>query len=306
MIGHPSKRWELAIFSTLAYIRCLYQRGSANQPRRRARMASRNADVMATQRRKSSVSPRPEWANVIAGLRQKLNLNQVGFSKRFNCSPMAVSRWERGVLEPPAQTYIELGNIAGDPSCWFFWERAGLTKADVLRVIPRLQKHLRQAQVRHLEIVRAGSAGKAAPREKLKLVAIPLLKTVAASHGERGDIHSELQEAPVESMIAAPRDWCPHPSTTTCVRVRGNSMSPLIYDGYILAVDSSQNNVGALDGKIVIAWHKDLGLTVSRLRHYDHTIVLQPENSTHESLTLSGKHKWKIIARVLWWIGKAP
>jgi SOS-response transcriptional repressor LexA len=115
-----------------------------------------------------------------------------------------------------------------------------------------------------------------------------------------------LQDAPIESMIAAPKDWCPNPSTTNCLRVHGSSMSPLINDGYILVVDFAQCIISELNGKIVIAWHEDTGLTVSRLRHYDHTIVLQSENTSYESITLSGKQKWKIVAKVLWWIGKAP
>jgi phage repressor protein C with HTH and peptisase S24 domain len=73
-----------------------------------------------------------------------------------------------------------------------------------------------------------------------------------------------LLSGPVESVIAAPKDWCPNPGHTSCLRVQGNSMTPLIQDGYILAVDSSQNDQIQLNGKIVIAWHKDTGLTVSR------------------------------------------
>lgn len=83
-------------------------------------------------------------------------------------------------------------------------------------------------------------------------------------------------------------------------------MAPLIHDGYILAVDFAQNNVSELNGKIVIAFHKDTGLSVSRLKRYDHTVVLQSENTSYESITLSARQKWKIVARVLWWIGKAP
>ena len=84
-------------------------------------------------------------------------------------------------------------------------------------------------------------------------------------------------------------------------------MAPIIYDGYLLAVDSSQTNRNELDGKIVIAWNKDAGLTVSRYRRYDHTEVLQPENSRYESVTLGkAANKWNIVARVLWWIAKAP
>jgi SOS-response transcriptional repressor LexA len=83
-------------------------------------------------------------------------------------------------------------------------------------------------------------------------------------------------------------------------------MSPLIQDGCILAVDSSQTEVSDLNGKIVIAWHRDQGLTVSRLNQFDHTIVLQSENANYDAITLSGKRKWKIVAQVLWWIGKSP
>jgi len=251
-------------------------------------------------------SPQPEWAKTIVRLRHRLGLNQVVFGDSFHCSAMAVSRWERGISEPPSHTYIELGNIAGDPLCWYFWGRAGLSREDLLRVVPRLQERLRQAQMPHLEIVSAGSGAKAKADEVLQLVAIPLLKTVAASHGEKGDDHVLLQDAPIESMIAAPKDWCPNPSTTNCLRVHGSSMSPLINDGYILVVDFAQCIISELNGKIVIAWHEDTGLTVSRLRHYDHTVVLQSENTSYESITLSGKQKWKIVAKVLWWIGKAP
>jgi SOS-response transcriptional repressor LexA len=197
-----------------------------------------------------------------------------------------------------------MGNLAGDPLCWYFWGRAGLSKEDLLRVVPRLRERLRQAQTPNLEVVSAGGGAKKA--EGLQLVAIPVLKTVAASHGEKCESEGLLHDGVVESMIAAPRAWCPSPSTTSCLRVRGSSMSPLIHDGYILAVDSAQTEISELNGKIVIAWHRDKGLTVSRLKRFDHTIVLQSENSSYESITLSGKQKWKIVAKVLWWIGKSP
>jgi SOS-response transcriptional repressor LexA len=261
---------------------------------------------MARSKLRSTTFSRPEWAKTIVQLRNRLGLNQIIFGARFHCSAMAVSRWERGISEPPSHTYIELGNIAGDPLCWYFWGRAGLNREDLLRVFPRLQARLRQAQMPHLKIVSAGSGAKANADKALQLVAIPLLRTVAAAHGEKGDDQALLQDAPVESMIAAPKDWCPHPATTSCLRVRGNSMSPLIGDGYILVVDFAQCNIGQLNGKIVIAWHQATGLTVCRLKHYDHTVVLQSENTNYESITLSGKQKWKIVAKVLWWIAKAP
>jgi SOS-response transcriptional repressor LexA len=247
---------------------------------------------------------KPEWAANISDLRQHLNLSQSVFGGRLSSSAMSVSRWERGTQEPSAGSYIELGNLAGAPVCWYFWDRAGLRNEEFIRVMPKLKKSMRRTNVINFQIANAGGGHKRP--EVAQLVAVPLVKVVAASHGENGDSVPTLHDAPVESMIAAPKDWCPNPATTTCLRVKGNSMNPLLYDGYILVADSSQTDPSKLDGKIVIAWHKDKGLTVSRLQAYDHTEVLRAENSAYESIVLNKKHSWRIVAKVLWWIGKAP
>jgi SOS-response transcriptional repressor LexA len=266
----------------------------------------RKPDGVPKRPKKPPVPNRPEWAAKISELREQLQLNQTAFGQMLQSSAMGVSRWERGAQEPPSHSYIEIGNLAGDPRCWYFWGRAGLRSEDVMKVMPGMQKRLRRAHTHDFEIVSAGSGNKKLT-EKLHLVAVPLLKTVAATHGEKGDDVPFLHDAPVESMIAAPKDWCPHPASTSCLRVRGQSMAPTIGDGYIIAVDSSQTDRSRLDGKIVIAWKKDKGLTVSRFRRYDHTETLQPENPRYESITLGHKSdKWKIVARVLWWIGRAP
>ena len=259
---------------------------------------------MRKSRSKSEIPPKPDWASNISELRQRLNLSQTVFGGRLNSSAMSVSRWERGNQEPSADSYIELGNLAGAPVCWYFWGRAGLQTEDLMRVMPKLGKRFSRTRTVVLQSAAAGGGSKipVAPQ----LVAIPLLEVVAASHGERGDSSAILHDAPVESMIAAPKDWCPNPSATTCLRVRGNSMMPLITEGAILVVDSSQIDSAKLNGKVVIAWHRDMGLTVSRLQHYDHTTVLQPESRDYESIVLDSEHKWKIVAKVLWWIEKAP
>jgi SOS-response transcriptional repressor LexA len=260
---------------------------------------------MADVRGRSNVSHRPDWARAIRDLRSRLGLSQTELGTRIGVSAMAVSRWERGTQEPTAGGYIALGNLPHDTTSWFFWERAGLRNEDVMRVLPVPQRTGRSTPLHNLEIVTAGS-GHQRSEEKLQLVAIPLLKVVAASHGEKGDTVSVLSDAPVENVIAAPMDWCPHPSFTSCLRVRGNSMAPLIQSGSVVAVDSSETDLGGLDGKIVIAWHKDRGLTISRLRRYGQTEVLQPENAEYEAVSLTSNHDWKIVAKVLWWVGKAP
>ncbi len=246
---------------------------------------------------------KPLWAQSILQLRRRLRLDQASLGRKIHSSAMAVSRWERGVQEPLSHSYIALGNLAGDPDCWYFWERAGLHNDDLMRAMPQLQRRLRLEQSADIELVRAGSGGRKAT-QKIQVVAIPLVKIVAPSRG--GPIPQLLRGAPVEGAIAAPKDWCPNPAQTTCLRVQGSSMAPLIGDGFIVAVDSSQTDNNKLDGKIVVAWNKDKGLAISRLRRYDDTEVLQPENQEYESITLNKNHDWKILAKVLWWIGKAP
>ncbi len=243
-----------------------------------------------------------EWAKKISDLRGNLNLSQTAFGQRLHMSAMAISRWERGAQEPTAGSYIELGNLAGDPLCWYFWARAGLRNEDLMRVLPNFRKRLGTGNAIDLRFAAAGGGKKKSNIPQL--VAVPLLNCVAASHGGKGDISPALQDAPVESAIAAPNEWCPNPSTSSCLRVSGNSMAPLIHDGYILAVDSSQHDRSKLESQIVIAWNKNKGLTVSRLKRYGQAEILQPENREYEPIVLDGKEKWLILAKVLWWIGK--
>jgi len=242
-----------------------------------------------------------EWAKRILALRRRLQISQSELGKQMNASAMAVSRWERAVQEPPANVYIQLGNLTGDPECWYFWGRAGLSSEDLMRVLPAVRSRLRKDRVPSLQVVEAGIRRPRRPANNL--VAIPVLPVVAATHGGKGDPVDSLDQARPESMLAAPTDWCPNPNHTSCLRVHGRSMMPLIHDGYIVVIDTSQTNRLKLYGQIIVAAHKEQGLIVSRLQRYDHTEVLVPENREYEStaVSLSG---WRIVAKILWWIGR--
>src|SRR5690348_10825414 len=98
-------------------------------------------------------SKRPDWTVAISGLREKLKLSQTEFGHKLGYSAMGVSRWECGVQEPPSHAYVELGNLAGDPACWYFWARAGLRTEDLMRVIPGLLRRLRKASLPDVQIV---------------------------------------------------------------------------------------------------------------------------------------------------------
>ena len=215
---------------------------------------------------------------------------------------MAVSRWERGIQEAPADISIQLGNLTGDPECWFFWAQAGLHSDDLMRVMPAVRSRLRRDRLPPLQIVHAGSHQ--ASKKKSPLVAIPVLPVGAATHGGTGDPALSLDHVKPETVLAAPTRWCPNPAYTVSLRVRGRSMMPVIHDGYIVVVDRSQNDRLKLYGKIVVAAHKERGMIVSRLQNYNGTEVLVPENREYDSIALSASG-WRILGKILWWVGQA-
>ena len=258
------------------------------------------------QRKSTKRNAIPDLATRVENLRHHLKLSQSRLGQQLQYSAMAISRWERGIQEPPADCYIKLGELAGNPDCWFFWERAGLKSSNVIRVLPNDKRIFPKSAFPDFDIVVAGSGAKVRSQRKTQLVAIPLLKVHAGTHGEKGDKVLDLNNAPAEDMIAAPAAWCPHPASTSCLRVKGMSMSPLIHDGDILAVDYSEASHADLDGKIVVAWHKDKGLCVSRFRRYRGVEVLEAENRDYETVTLGSDRNWRIVGKILWWTRLAP
>ena len=254
------------------------------------------------ERRKSNV---PEWAHKIARLRQRLGLTQAALGARLRYSPMAVSRWERGTKEPPANCWIQLGKLAGDPDCWSFWAQAGLRSTDIPGAHPKGRDMRRKTRHDAIEIVVAGGGGKK-PSTKHKLAAISVLPVRAGTGRETGDVLPDLDSVVAETMIAAPDVLCPNPGDTSCLRVKGFSMSPSINDGDIVAVDRSQNDPSKLNGKIVVAWHRDYGMSLALFRQIDGVQILESENREYEPIPFSKDRKWKIIGKVLWWIRQAP
>jgi len=236
-------------------------------------------------------------ASVIA-LRKRLGLSRELLGKALKCSAATVSRMESGA-KLTAHLCVQLGNLAGDPGCWFFWEQAGLRSTDVLRIIPNLQSRgFDQTDDIVLRLVHAG------PHARVKesdLVAIPVLPLVLGTHGEKGQNRASWTGLVPTSVIAAPRTWCPSPAQTICFRVKGRSMMPTIPDGCVVVVDASQTDASKLHGDIVVAHNKHHGLVVSRLKNIDHVDVLVPEDQVGWS-NVNVRPGWTLRGKVLWWI----
>jgi hypothetical protein len=194
--------------------------------------------------------------------------------------------------------------MAGDPLCWFFWGHAGLSTADVMQVLPAARQRWRLSKTPAVQVVHAG-AGKMTSLKPGTFVAIPILPVHAATPGVEGDEVGDLDQLKPEAMWAAPAEWCPNPEATISLRVKGDSMSPLILDGYIIAVDTSDTAREDLFGQIVVAWHaKEKRLLLSRLIKFDHSEALVSDHREYQSVLLASGSQWRIVGRVLWWTGR--
>src|SRR5437899_3973482 len=145
-------------------------------------------------RRQSSVT---EWAQRVSSLRRHHGFSQMELGRRLRCSAMTVSRWERGMLEPSAESYIQLGNLSCEPDCWYFWGRAGLQSSDLMRVLPDTQsQRVRTTAFPNLDIVVAGTGNKKDNPKGGRLIAVPLPKIHSRKHWETGEQGTELKTIP--------------------------------------------------------------------------------------------------------------
>ena len=231
---------------------------------------------------------RPEWAVQIERLRERLRLNQAGLARLLNVSPMAVSRWERAVNEPEAAYYIHMGTLSGDPDCWYFWQRAGLPASDLKRAL-RKSRSSRNPQAAVAE---------------LENQSVPLLG-VKAGTTDAGDNDPNLESTPVVARVMAPSDWSENKQSVRCLSVTGDGMAPQIADGSIVAVDLSQFDPEKLNNVIVLAWHKDFGLLIRRLKRFGAAEVLAADADRSEASTLTLDRNWRILGRVVWWLSQA-
>jgi len=237
-----------------------------------------------------------------------MGVSQSEFGQQLGASAMSVSRWEHGQGEPPGRIYAELGNMAGDPECWYFWERAGIRPAEVSRAAAAAKLRHSEQSLDHLakadtERIAHAGAGCKAVRKHSQIAKVPLLPVYAATPGSQGDNEADLTARQPERILPLPAEWCPHPEATVCMRVKGDSMSPLILDDYIIAVDTMEVERDSLLGEIVVARHIDRGLLVSRLIRFGHMDALVSDHREYNSVSLATS-EWRIVGKVVWWAGR--
>jgi hypothetical protein len=241
-------------------------------------------------------------ATRICALRKFLELSPAELASELDVPTEVLQDWEKGTQTPSPENFITLGNLAGDPSCWFFWACAGLYSSEFMRVLPPVRLNVLESGELDLSVVHAGAGKRLFSRPQLH--AIPILPVRVATPGLEGDRVEDLRKVPASGVIASPSDWCPNPGFTSCLRVAGNSMEPLIGDGYIIVVDTSQVEHDKLDGEVVVAWEKTHGLVLGRFAVGVDQESLVSTNPEYAALVTRKEKPWRIIGKVLWWVGR--
>lgn len=237
----------------------------------------------------------PEWAFQITALRERLKINQAELARRLSCSAMTISRWERGLLQPSAEHFIQLGNLGDRTHAWFFWEMAGIQPAkmaNALTPISRSERLGERSRRGHLADDQNGKSDN---------VSVPVLKGVIGAHGTAGNRQS-LRTIAAKGSVSVPAKWCPNPDYTRLIVLKGHAMEPLIREGDLVAVDSFQTERAILYGSLVVAMNERQGLSVAFLRRYGTVDILEGESRSEEPVILSKPGAWRIVGRVLWWI----
>lgn len=253
-------------------------------------------------KRKSKRIVLPEWGSQITALRERLGINQAELARRMQCSAMTISRWERGLLQPSAEHFIQIGNLADKTEAWFFWEMGGVRPAKVLEALQASPRAPRAWGT----LPRPDRRDQSAKPGQPSFVEVPLLKAAVGTQGQPGDRRSSLRAIPTSSVVTTPASWCPNPAYTSMLRVKGHSMDPVLRHGDLLAVDSFQTERCDLYGQLVVVANEATGLSVWRLRRYDTLDILEAESREYDPVILNKTTGWRIVGKVLWWISGTP
>lgn len=109
---------------------------------------------------------------------------------------------------------------------------------------------------------------------------VKLLSDSAAAGNPR-----EINDNDIEGWCVIHKSTLRHPASTICIRVKGDSMEPILPDGSIVGVNHAMQDPDALAGKIIAAY-ADEGVTIKRLWMNKGGYILVSENRSRPPMPL--------------------
>jgi SOS-response transcriptional repressor LexA len=202
--------------------------------------------------------------------RSRLGLTQEQMAQYFSVQTAAYGKWETGMNFPRGTVFATLARLAPDDEKPFWLQLAGL-----------------QPEQR--------------PKED-ELRTIPFFQDALAA-----GIPREVSDCEMRAPLVLPRAWLPGPGNLVAVCVRGDSMAPIVLDGYIVVIDTLQRAPERLAGRMVAAREGD-GVTIKWLRKDGDTFFLEAQNISrrHQVRVLRSDGDFSIIGAVVKLIGDVP
>ena len=242
-------------------------------------------------------------AHQIKELRRILDLSQEQLARRIDVTKKTVAEWEQGRQPPSPERLLQLAKLAppGDLRHWLTRHaliRIGATSNLVLEALLKGRTEgpgpLPGGELRVVAPV--DSSERLRALEGLDHYSpVPLLHDAAAAGPPRA-----IAESDIEGYVLVPYGWCPDTQNFSCLRVRGDSMTPILNDGAIVGIDRTQRDPAMLQQQMVAARYED-GVTIKWLeRQPDGALLLVPENKTHPTLTLPRTEANPILGAVSW------
>ena len=212
---------------------------------------------------------RPEIAAAFKAARAALGLTQLDLAKLLGSSQGAITRWERGIDSPPMSALVLL-----------------------LEMVPEDQREIWQSFV----------GIESNPVDKTSLRSIPVLRDAAAAGTPRA-----VDDREIDFHFSLPRRMLPAGGSLVAIPVSGDSMSPVLEDGYIAIIDISARDPKRLVGRMVAAREGD-GLTLKWLGQENGMYLLLPQNHSarHPIRVMNQDGDWSIVGEVVKWIGEPP
>ena len=206
----------------------------------------------------------------IRSFRKSRGWNQTQLAEATGVTQSQVSRWEAGDDVPTSTALAAIASLADDTERTLWIADAGLS----------------QFMGNRDEDVRK----------------IPVLKDAAAAGTPRAiDPHA------TESTISLPRSWLPKGGKLYALWVSGDSMAPIVNDGYLVIVSVSGRKPDELLGRMVAARQGE-GITIKWLRKDAGVYFLVPQQTSegHPIRVLTQEGDWSIVGEVVKIIGDPP
>ena len=220
-------------------------------------------------------------------------LNNRKISQILNTSAVSVGRWFNNNAIPPYTILVKIANYGNVTLDWL------LTGKEAMM--------LREERVLYEPCANLIICSEEELKDRLQQlefeerhISIPLI----SDHTAAADCF-KINEKNIEGFAVIYQKWLQPGHIYRCIRIKGDSMSPILEDGFIVAIDCSVNQPHQLHKKMVAARYEG-GITIKWLLMNDRNLILLPQNTKeHKPITIPISRPNVIIGKIACWWGKA-